>query len=183
MSTRTDPELIELFRGGDEQGFNELVSRYQKRTYWIVRQVVSSHEDADDVVQDVFVRVHNSLKSFRGDASFYTWLYRIATNLALNALRKKRIKEFIRFEDAPDYATVSDLQADQPVLQTEYENILRRAIDLLPPKQKLVFTMRYYDALSFAEMASILRKSEGGLKANYFHALKKIQQYVRREMR
>ncbi|HEV8538248.1 MAG TPA: sigma-70 family RNA polymerase sigma factor [Bacteroidota bacterium] len=178
---RTDLELVEDFRRGDVTGFNELVRRYQEKVYWIGRRVIGTHEDADDVVQDVFVRVYGALKGFRGESGFYTWLYKISMNVSLNALRKKRIKDFLRYDETEEELESDDEGPDSHVEQKEYETILQRAIERLPPKQKMVFMMRYYDEMPYEEMAKILNKSVGGLKANYFHALKKIQIYVKRE--
>jgi len=178
---RSDTALIEEFKRGDARGFNELVKRYQQRVYWLVRRTVGNHEDADDITQEVFVRVYQSLKRFRGEASFYTWLYRIATNLTLNAIRKKRLRTAVGFEQlstAPD----TNAAPDDQIAQKEYEQALLAAIEQLPPKQKLVFTLRYYDEMSYEDMARVLKKSVGGLKANYFHALKKIQSYVQRAL-
>lgn len=181
MPPKKDLELIEEFRQGDNAGFNELVRRYQEKVYWIARRVVGSHEDADDVVQDVFIRVYDALKEFRAESGFYTWLYRITVNVALNALRKKRIKEFVRYEEVEETLEGDADGTDAGLLRKEYESILEKAIERLPPKQKAVFMMRYYDEMSYEEMAGILDKSVGGLKANYFHALKKIQAYMRSE--
>lgn len=177
---RSDSELIEAFRRGDIRGFNELVKRYQQRIYRVVRRTVSNHEDADDITQEVFVRVYRSLKRFRGEANFYTWVYRIAMNLSLNAIRKKRMKVFIGLE----HLSMVDTHPgpDEQIGQKEYEQALQAAIDRLPPKQKLVFTLRYYDEMTYEDMAKVLKKSVGGLKANYFHAVKKIQSYVQRAL-
>ena len=182
MASKTDLELVEEFRHGKIEGFNELVRRYQEKIYWVCRRVMGTHEDADDVVQDVFVRVYESLSKFRGESEFYTWLYRIATNTSLNALRKKKLKEFIRYDEMYEELLPDDDRTDDSVLQQEYKTILERAIERLPARQKMVFVMRYYDEMPYKEMAKILKKSVGGLKANYFHALKKIQEYVRKEM-
>ena len=183
MTAKQDFDLVEDFRQGDVEGFNELVRRYQEKIYWVCRRIVGTHEDADDVVQDVFIRVYDRLKDFRAESEFYTWLYRIATNASLNALRKKRLKELVRFDELYEELLPGDDQTDGSMLQQEVRTVLERAIDRLPPKQKLVFVMRYYDELTYEEMARILKKSVGGLKANYFHALKKIQEYVQREMK
>ncbi len=182
MAPKSDRELVELFRTGDVAGFNELVRRYQEKVYWIARRVIGSHEEADDIVQDAFVRVYEGLKGFRGDANFYTWLYRIAMNLSLNALRKKRLKEIVPYDEVLEEMVPGNMETDGNLRQQEYRTILEEAIARLPAKQKLVFTMRYYDEMPYEEMAKLLRKSVGGLKANYFHALKKIQAYVRKEM-
>ena len=181
MGQKNDLDLVADFRSGDIKGFNELVRRYQEKVYWIARRVVGSHDDADDVVQDVFVKVYEGLENFRSESGFYTWIYRITMNVALNALRKKRIKSFIQYEEVEEQLESPDERADGKLFQKEYQEILKQAIDRLPAKQKIVFMMRYYDELPYEEIALILKKSVGGLKANYFHALKKIQEYVRKE--
>ena|ERR1041385_342620 len=182
MAPKTDLELIEEFKQGRVEGFNELVKRHREKVYWIARRVVGTHADADDVVQDVFVRVFEALKNFRGDSGFYTWLYRIATNVSLNALRSKRVKEFLRFDELYEELLPGDYHTDANLHQQEYETILEQAIARLPVKQKMVFIMRYYEEMPYDEMSKVLKKSVGGLKANYFHALKKIGEYVRKEM-
>lgn len=182
MTDKSDLELVEEFRRGDVRSFNELVRRYQEKVYWIARRVIGTHEDADDIVQDVFVRVYDALKEFRAESGLYTWLYRITVNISLNALRKKRLKDFVRYEEMEEELESSDEGSDARVVQKEYQSILEQAIDRLPAKQKMVFMMRYYEEMPYEEIAQVLNKSVGGLKANYFHALKKIQEYVRREI-
>jgi RNA polymerase sigma-70 factor (ECF subfamily) len=182
-SVPADEELIARFRAGRGDGFNELVRRYQQKVYWIARRIVPSHEDADDVVQDVFIRVHESLKDFRAESGFYTWIYRITVNVALNAVRARKAKNFLRLDDLVEQPHDGDLSPVERLEQTEYRLAVKRAIEKLPVKQKLVFIMRYQDELPYEEIARILKKSVGGLKANYFHALKKIQDSVRRELR
>lgn len=181
MREKTDSELINTFINGDVSGFNELVKRYQERIYWVIRRTVGTHEDASDVVQDVFIRVYEGLKKFRGDANFYTWLYRIAVNVSLNALRKKRIKEFLPYDELWEGTPPSDSRADDPIQKQEFQTILEKAVQQLPAKQRVVFTMRYYDELPYEEIAKILKKSVGGTKANYFQAMKKVSNYVRKE--
>ena len=182
MAAKTDSELIEEFRRGNVEGFNELVRRYQEKVYWVARRVLGSHDDADDVVQDVFVRVYEALKDFRGESGMYTWLYRITVNVALNTLRKKKFKEFVRYDEMAEQFDTEYEHADAKVLKEEYQTILRRAIDRLPAKQKMVFIMRYYDEIPYDDMAKMLKKSAGGLKANYSIALKKIQEYMKKEL-
>lgn len=181
MASRTDLELVEAFRSGDVAGFNELVRRYQQKVYWIARRTLGTHEEADDATQDVFVRVYEKLKDFRGESNFYTWLYRVAMNVSLNALRRKRIREFLPYDDVLEETLPADAATDAPAEMAEYETLLERAVSALPAKQKAVFIMRYHDELSYEEMSAILGTSVGGLKANYFHALRKIQEFVRRE--
>jgi RNA polymerase sigma factor (sigma-70 family) len=181
-SRKSDLELVETFKHGDVRGFNELVRRYQEKVYWIARRMVSTHEHADDITQDVFIRVYGSLKAFRGDSSLYTWLYRITTNVALNSVRKQKVREFLRLEDMRDSIAHADEGPSEQLDQKELDHVLNNAIKRLPPKQKLVFTLRYYDEMPYEEMAKILKKSVGGLKANYFHALKKIQTVIQKEL-
>lgn len=182
MSEKTDFELIEAFKNGDVSGFNELLRRYQEKVYWNARRIVGRHEDADDVMQDVFVKVYEKLKDFRGDSNLYTWLYRITINVSINALRKKRLKNFIPYDHIMEEVFQSNLKIIDPLEQQEYQTILEKAIEQLPNKQKVVFMMRYYDEKPFEDIAKLLQKSVGGTKANYFHAVKKISEYVRKEM-
>ena len=177
----SDLELVERFKSGDTAAYNELVRRYQERVYWVARRTVGTHEDADDVVQDVFVRVYEALRNFRAEANFYTWLYRITVNVALNAVRKKRVKEFIPYDDLLADLLPADAETDRNIIQQEYQTLLEQAIQKLPAKQRTVFVMRYHEELPFDEIARRLKKSVGGTKANYFHALKKIAAYVRKE--
>jgi RNA polymerase sigma-70 factor (ECF subfamily) len=181
MTPATDAELIGEFRQGKTEAFNLLVSRHREKVYWVARRMMGSHEDADDIVQEVFVRVYENLKTFRAESGFYTWIYRITVNVSLNALRKKRLKDFVKFDDVAETLVPDEGFADEQVLKQEYETILERAIASLPPKQKMVFIMKFYDEVPFEEMAKMLNKSVGGLKANYFHALQKIQKFVRSE--
>jgi RNA polymerase sigma-70 factor (ECF subfamily) len=182
MAPSTDLELVESFRQGHVEGFNELVRRYQQRVYWIARRIVGSHEDADDVAQEVFVRVYNSLHTFRSDSGFYTWVYRITVNVALNSLRARKAKMLFRLDDLVEQPHDDNARPDEHVERGEYQTMLERAIDRLPAKQKLVFTMRYVEEMPYEEISRVLGKSVGGLKANYFHALKKVQSYIKREM-
>ncbi len=182
MTGKTDLELIEEFRQGKVEGFNELVRRYQEKVYWVARRVIGSHDDADDVVQDVFVKVYAGLKDFRGEAGIYTWLYRITVNVALNALRKKKVKEFVRYDEFAEELNTEQEHADAKTLKEEYQSIFERAVSQLPPRQKLVFTLRYHDEIPYDEMAKMMKKSAGGLKANYSIALKKILEFMKREL-
>ena len=182
MTSLSDVELIAEFRKGRTEGFNLLVARYREKVYWVARRMMGNHEDADDIVQEVFLRVYESLNKFRAESGFYTWLYRITVNVSLNAIRKKRVKDFIKFEEIAETLVSEEDRTDSRILRQEYETTLEKAIQRLPPKQKLVFIMKYYDEISFDEMAKMLNRSVGGLKANYFHALQKIQKYVRSEL-
>ena len=183
MNDSTDLELVDLFQNGNETSFNELVRRYQEKIYWIARRFVNDHDQADDIVQEVFVKVYSALKKFRGESSFYTWLYRITVNVALNALRKQRVRDFIRIDEYFEKADDENEQPDVLFEKEEEQKLIEEAIAKLPEKQKAVFILRYHEELSYEEIALILKTSVGGLKANYFHAAKKIGEYVSRAHR
>ncbi|RPI03202.1 MAG: sigma-70 family RNA polymerase sigma factor [Ignavibacteriae bacterium] len=180
MTGSSDLELVELFQKGNETCFNELVRRYQEKIYWVARRFVNDHDQADDIVQEVFIKVYSALKDFRAESGVYTWLYRITVNVALNALRKQRIRDFVRIDEFFDTAGDEHEQPDSIVEKDEQQKLIEEAIAKLPEKQKAVFILRYYEELSYEEISAILKTSIGGLKANYFHAAKKIGEYVHR---
>ena len=161
-----------------ETRFNEIVRDYSEKIYWHVRPMVESHEDADDLVQDVFVKIWTHLDSFRGDADIYTWIYRIATNEALNFLRKKKVRSFLNFQSLE----ADEDRRDDPYFNgTAAEAALRKEILRLPDKQRIVFTMRYYDEMPYEKMAEILGTTVGSLKASYHIASEKIRKKLKNE--
>jgi RNA polymerase sigma-70 factor (ECF subfamily) len=182
MGVRSDFDLVQEVRNGKRQAFTELMRRYQKRTYWVVRRIVGDHAEADDVVQETFVKAYLALGDFRGDASFFTWLYRIAVNLSLNALRKRQVIHYLRESDLLARLLPSEDDPARGLETKELESSLQRAVTALPEKQRAVFVLRYYDGLTYEEIAKILKTSVGGLKANYFHALRKVQEFMRDEI-
>jgi RNA polymerase sigma-70 factor (ECF subfamily) len=183
MAEKQDAELIEIFRNGNVEGYNQLVRRYQEKVYWIARRTLGNHEDADDVTQEVFIKMYQGLNSFRGESNLFTWLYRITVNVSLNNIRKRKVKQLVPFDKIIDQILPGTAQADENVLKQEYHTILEKAIEQLPMKQKAVFIMRYHDELPFEEIAKILRKTVGGTKANYFHAVRNISGFIKKEYR
>jgi len=182
MNQIDELKLIQDFKNGKEQAFNQLVLRYQEKIYWIVRRMIPDHDDANDITQNVFIKAYQSLKSFKGDSSFYTWIYRIAINLSLNEIRRKKIRKvFSLDEEAPIQLSSDDEQASERLEREERTLSIKKAIEQLPEKQKKVFVLRYYDELPYEEIAKILNTTVGGLKANYFHAVKKIGAYLKHE--
>lgn len=179
MTGRTDPELIAAFRNGDEQAFNLLVVRHQERVYWAARRILGSHEDADDVVQEVFLKAYRKLRTFRGDSEFFTWLYRIAVNAALNVSRKRKLVEFFHIDALHEPAAAEDDSPEAILARSEEQALLDRAIEVLPARQKAVFVMRYNDGMKFEQIASLLGRSVGGVKSNYFHALRKVDRFLK----
>ncbi len=179
--TPSDEQLLERFRQPDtrESAFTQLMRKYQERLYWHVRKMVTFHEDADDVLQNTFVKVWKALDNFRGEAQLYTWLYRIATNEALAHIKQRQRKGADQSLDEEESTVSERLKADDYFNGDEVDRLLQEAIDALPDKQRAVFTMRYYDAMKYEDMAAILETSVGGLKANYHHAVKKVESYVK----
>jgi RNA polymerase sigma-70 factor (ECF subfamily) len=179
---KSDSELIALFKAGGaqaEQAFTELVRRYQEKIYWTCRRMLKSHEDTDDVVQNVFIKAYHGLMNFNGSSEFYTWLYRIAINETINFLRTQNARRAEPIDEMPQDPTATETAPIEELERREEKELIAEAIASLPERQKQVFMMRYYDELSYEEIAEILGTSIGGLKANYFHAFKKIEAYIK----
>ena len=170
-----DKQIIELYRSGEhEKAFNGIVSAYSERLYWHIRRFVCSHDDANDLLQDIFIKIWAALPSFRGDAQLFTWLYRIATNEVLNYLRKQRFKSLISLESvsaALEQRIDDDTYFNGDKLQRE----LHKAIQRLPEKQRIVFSLRYFDEMKYEDIAEITGTSTGALKASYHHAYTKVK--------
>jgi RNA polymerase sigma-70 factor (ECF subfamily) len=181
MSQSDEVQLIEEFKKGNEQAFNTLVLRYKEKVYWIVRRMVPDHDEADDITQNVFIKAYHSLRSFKGDSSFYTWIYRIAVNLSLNEIRRRKLRRTFAIDEEVHQVQSQDAQPLELMEQRERTQQILEAIERLPDKQKKVFLLRYYEELPYEEIAKILKTSVGGLKANYFHAVKKIGLYLTNE--
>jgi len=155
-------------------GFRLLVSKYKERIYWHVRRMVGVHEDANDVCQEVFIKIYQNLDRFNGDAALYTWIYRISVNEALGFLRKKK-----QDSDDIDQAGIGRWAGDAYFDGDAAERKLWEAIYLLPPKQRAVFELKYFEEMPYREMSEILGTSEGSLKASYHHAVTKIEYYIK----
>ncbi|WP_347158467.1 RNA polymerase sigma factor [Pontibacter chitinilyticus] len=174
-----DKELLEKFARPESRNlaFNQLVRKYQQKVYWHIRKMVIDHDDADDLTQDVFIKVWKGLENFRQDAQLYTWIYRIATNECLTFLSSKKRKFFLPINDvAAELA--QKLEASPDVAGDEIQLKLQKAILRLPDKQRLVFNMKYFDEMKYEEMSEILGTSVGALKASYHLAVKKIEDFL-----
>ncbi len=176
MKDYSDKELLILFRNPDHKNyaFSEIVRKYQERLYWHIRKMVVIHEDADDLLQNTFLKAWQALENFREESQLYTWLYRIATNEVLSFLKEKKRKYFLPLVDI-EKELISGLEGNTYFDGDELELKLQKAILKLPDKQRIVFNMRYYDEMKYEEMAKILDTSVGALKASYHHAAKKIE--------
>jgi RNA polymerase sigma factor (sigma-70 family) len=177
--TSQDIELLLLFRDPKtkEKGFTAIIKKYQEKLYWHIRRMVVDHDDANDVLQNVFIRVWNGLENFREDAQLYTWLYRIATNECLTFIEQQKRKASVSLSDV-ESALSNRLKADKHFDPTKLEWKLQLAIQQLPEKQRVVFNLRYFDEMPYEEMSRVLETSEGALKASYHHAVKKIEDFI-----
>jgi RNA polymerase sigma factor (sigma-70 family) len=175
-----DIELLEKFRVESTRNyaFHLLVNKYQKRIYWQVRRIILDHDDANDVVQNTFIKVWKNLDNFKEASRLYTWLYRIATNESLTFLKQKRTSLYVPFEKV-ERGLSRKLEDDNYFKADDIEKKLQQAILTLPEKQRIVFNMRYYDETPYEEMSEILETSVGALKASYHHAAKKIEEFLK----
>ncbi len=169
-----DAHILKLFQTDEQKAFSSLVMKYQERVYWHVRKMVVNHEDANDITQNIFIKVWKALSKFKKESNLYTWIYRIATNETLNFIKANKNKiaqslENIQIENKKDDSYFSG---------DEIEAKLHQALATLPEKQKLVFNMKYFDDLKYTEIAEILGGSVGSLKASYHHAQKKIEMFL-----
>ena len=172
-------QFINALKNPDTQetAFNKLLSDYKEKLYWHVRKIVIDHNDADDVLQNTFLKVFENINKFKGNSSVYTWMFRIATNESLNYINKKAKKLGVSNDEL--IAKKSDKLESDPYFEgDEMELKLQKAISRLPEKQRLVFNMKYFDEMKYKKISEILRTSEGALKASYHHAVKKIKFFL-----
>ncbi|MEO7463175.1 MAG: sigma-70 family RNA polymerase sigma factor [Ferruginibacter sp.] len=174
-----DKHLLAAFKieATREPAFTRIMRKYQEKLYWHIRRMVVSHDDANDVLQNMFIKVWKSLDNFREDSQLYTWLYRIATNESLTFLEQQKRRSAISISD-PDNLIGQKLKADKDFDGNKLEWKLQLAIQTLPEKQKAVFNLRYFDEMPYEEMSRVLETSQGALKASYHHAVKKIEEYI-----
>ncbi len=163
---------------GIEQGFRLLMETYQERLYWQVRRMVIDHDDANDVLQNCLIKIYKGIGNFEGKSKLYTWLYRIATNEAITFLNKKKQKMTASL-DQGENSLANQIQADPYFDGDEIQAKLKEAIINLPEKQQLVFNLRYFDEMSYADMSEVLGTTQGALKASFHHAVKKVEAYVK----
>jgi len=180
LTERSDQKLLMQFRepATREAAYTSIIRKYQERLYWHVRRMVVDHDDANDVLQNVFIRVWNGLQNFREDSQLYTWLYRIATNESLTFLENQKKRASVSLSDV-ESGLSNKIKADRHFDANKLEWKLQLAIQQLPEKQRIVFTLRYYDEMPYEEMSRVLETSEGALKASYHHAVKKIEDYIK----
>ena len=172
----SDEKILTLFSKGESksQAINLLLSAYEKKVYWVIRRMVIDHDDANDLTQETFIKVWNYLDGFKQNSKLYTWIYRIATNEALNFLRKKRRIFFLPLHDV-EKELEKKLNSNITIEANDIDRMLQEAMLKLPDKQRLVFQLRYFDEMPYEQIAAITDTSEGALKASYHFAHKKIE--------
>ncbi|MGE5521112.1 MAG: RNA polymerase sigma factor [Candidatus Dadabacteria bacterium] len=177
---QSDAELLKQFRqpATKERAYTSIIKKYQERLYWHIRRLVVDHDDANDVLQNVFIRVWNGLENFKEESQLYTWLYRIATNESLTFLEQQKKRSAVSLSDV-ESGLANKVKADKHFDANKLEWKLQMAMQQLPEKQRIVFNLRYYDEMPYEEMSRVLETSEGALKASYHHAVKKIEEYIK----
>lgn len=171
----TDSEIIQLYEcGRREEAFNGIVETYTERLYWHVRRFLCSHDDTDDLLQDIMIKIWTALPTFRGESKLYTWIYRIATNEVLNHLRKQRFKAIVSLDSATSILE-RKIDDDAYFNGDEIQRELHKAIQRLPEKQRVVFNLRYFEEMKYDEISEITGTSVGALKASYHHAYGKVK--------
>jgi RNA polymerase sigma factor (sigma-70 family) len=180
MTPQTDDqELLLSFKdpATRERAFTGIIKKYQEKLYWHIRRMIIDHDDTNDVLQNMFIKVWKGLENFREDSQLYTWLYRIATNESLSFLSAQKKRNSVSLSDVENGLS-NKLKSDSHFDANKLEWKLQLGIQNLPEKQRLVFNLRYYDEMPYEEMSRVLDTSEGALKASYHHAAKKIEEFI-----
>ena len=172
-----DQDLLKQYKANPNQGFQLIVKKYQERIYWQIRRLAKNHQDAEDIMQNVFIKVWNGLPKFREEANLYTWIYRIAFNETHTFLSKSNKKQTVDL-DPPLFENSMAVEGNE-LSGEEIEKRLYMALDTLPEKQRQVFDLKYFDELKFKEISEMLGTSVGGLKASYHLAVKKIEEFLK----
>jgi len=175
----SDEEILKLYaeESSRNMALHQLIEKYQQKIYWQIRKIVIDHDDADDVMQNTFIKVWKGLENFKEESQLFTWLYRIATNEALTFLRQKQKRNTVSLEPI-EYQLSQTLESDEYFKGDAIQLKLQQAILSLPEKQRVVFNMRYYDEMPYEQMSEVLETSVGALKASYHHAAKKIEEFL-----
>ena len=175
-----EEDILTLLRNPDtqRQGFAQVVEEYSERLYWQIRKMVYSHEDANDILQDVFVKAWLNIDKFRGDAKLSTWLYKIAINESITFINRSKAKQNLSIDDSDSFL-INQLEGDEYFDGDHAQKLLQKAVISLPEKQRLVFQMKYFNELKYDEMSDILGTSVGALKASFHHAVKKVEKFLK----
>lgn len=176
------PDLEERLRDPSQarKAFGETIRAYTEPLYWQIRRLVDNHDDANDLLQNTFMKAWQSLENFRGDARLSTWLHKIAINESLTFLEREKRRQTLSLDD-PESSASARIEADTMIDGDALALKLRKAVAMLPEKQRLVFNMRYFDEMKYEDISEIVGTSVGALKASYHHAVKKIEDFLREE--
>jgi len=180
MNKITDVEILNLLKAEKtrQRGFELLLNKYKEQAYWLIRRIVIDHDDANDVIQNTFIKVWQNIDKFREDSKIYTWIYRIATNEALSFLKSKKSHLFVSMDEMrEDFG--DRIESDIYFKGTDIQRKLQKAVATLPARQKLVFIMRYFEAMPYQDIANVVGVSIGTLKASYHIAVKKIEEILK----
>jgi len=174
-----ETELIEQLKDPltQEQAFRTLMSQYKERLYWHIRKIVISHDDADDVLQNTFIKIYRNIHNFKAESKLFSWMYRIATNESISFINKRAKQNNIDVSEL-QYKMAENLEADVYFDGDEMQLQLQKAVATLPQKQQLVFNMKYFDDMKYKDISEVLETSIGALKASYHHAVKKIETFL-----
>ena len=180
MTQTEDKELLLQFKepATKERAYTYIIKKYQEKLYWHIRRMVVEHEDTNDVLQNMFIKVWNGLENFREDSQLYTWLYRIATNESLTFIEQQKRRASVSIDGSVETGLMNSIKADKHFDPNRLEWKLQVAIQGLPEKQRVVFNLRYYDEMPYEEMSKVLETSTGALKASYHHAVKKVEDFI-----
>lgn len=175
----SEQEILALLQDKDtlKKGFEMIVAKYSEQLYWQIRRMVIMHDDANDLLQNTFIKAWLNIEYFRGDAKLSTWLYRIALNECLTFLNKQRAVNMVPIDD-PDVALIERLEGDSYFAGDHVQLLLQKALLTLPEKQRMVFNLKYFQEMKYEEMSEIFGTSVGALKASYHHAVKKVEKYL-----
>ena len=180
-SNTEDYELIQDFLSGNEQSFNILARKYQEKVYWHARRMLGDHDDAHEIVQQVLLVMHSKLNTFNFSSSIYTWIYKITSTRSLNLLKKRKLKRYFTFSENKNFENIGHENIIADIEAREKFNKMEKLLLKLPSKQREIFVMRNYDDLSYEEISTITGKSIGTLKANYFHAFRKMKELMEKD--
>ena len=180
MSKISDEEILSRVKNKStaDQGFALLMQKYQEQTYWHIRRILVDHDDTNDVMQNTFIKVWRNIAKFRADSKLYTWIYRIATNEAISFIKSNKSKYYVSLDEMTDDFG-EQLEADVHFKGSTIQRKLQKAISTLPNRQRMVFNMRYFDAMSYQDIADVIGVSIGTLKASYHIAAKKIENFLK----
>jgi len=182
MQKEDESILLEKLKNAStaNEAFSQFVSLYSEQLYWQIRKIVLVHDDANDVLQNTFIKIWTNIEAFRSESKLSTWLYKIAVNESITFLNKQRAQQNVSIDDS-DTFLLSKLESDSYFDGDEAQMRLQKAILTLPEKQRIVFNMKYYDDMKYEEISGILGTSVGALKASYHHAVKKIEDFLSKD--